>query len=151
MSSIAPLPGTLTAWPIFGAMAPYANIQPNPARTLTPENHGYAGSNFDDITPFESDTFTFDLIERLSGFGLPPASTIVSIDAFGLEAIVGADGDSAARALGVASFSGTQVSQRFGNFLQGAVRYRIFVRVTTSNDNVISNWSYFWVKMPGFA
>jgi hypothetical protein len=79
VTSISPSPGILTAWPFFGSAEPYADVLPNPARNLAPENHGYAGGNFDDITPYESDTFTFDLIDGLSGFGLPPASTIVPI------------------------------------------------------------------------
>jgi hypothetical protein len=143
--------GGIVGFGFISGNPPVSAPSPNPRRTLTPENGGYAGGNFDDITPFETDTFTFDLIDRLSAFGQPPSETITGIEAFGLTAVVGIDGNAASRAVGIATIGGTQVSQKFGGFLQGAIRYRIFVRVTTSAGNVISNWSYFWVRMPGFA
>jgi hypothetical protein len=38
--------------------------------------------------------------------------------------------------------------KRFGNWQRGAVRYRIFARISTSTGNVISNHSFVWARMP---
>lgn len=122
-------------------------VEPNPRRTIDANNCGFVGT----FTPYwstEDDVATFEL-----AFILASNETIVSITEFDLtpEGPTGVtDSDPSARILGTATITGTQVSQRFGNWQPGIaqITYRVNMTCVTSLGNTLSVYAYVNVNAP---
>jgi hypothetical protein len=141
MTSLVPSPGSLSAWAFFGGLSGLSAVLPNPRRTIVLKTSDWLDS-FPSLTVDQGDVLTFDLV-RLLGTG----ETIASIESFALtvQRPDGAtDTNLAGRMAGIASISGTTVSQRFDNFQPDVpwIKYLVTADVFTSMGNPLSVSGY---------
>jgi hypothetical protein len=134
----------------LGTTPPLEPVQPNPRRTIyiEPECQLPLVGTFTPYWSTEDDVATFDLT-----FILATGETVTNITEFDLTpegpgSVT--DPTPADRILGTATITGTQVSQRFGNWQQDIVQilYRVNMTCLTSFDNTISVYAYVWVNQP---
>lgn len=129
---------------------PLPSVPPNPRRTLDANTCGLVG-NFTPYWSTEDDGATFEL-----AFILATGETMTEITEFDLtpEGPSGVtDPDPSARILGTATITGTQVSQRFGNWQAdiNQILYRVNMSCVTSLGNTLSVYAYVYVNAPPSA
>lgn len=101
----------------------------------------YAGVEFDDMDPTETDTFTIDFVRDLL------VGETISSEAFVMEVVSGTDSRPNEKLVGGAFVSGTQVTQVISNPVPD-VYYRLTAQITTSMARVLDLWSHFWCRTP---
>ena len=145
--------GSLTAWLFWSGCVTAAALLPNARRTLRPVVPGYAGRDFLPITPGSDDSYTFDLSVLSGGVRIESIAffTIEAADAATAEA----DADPSARIIAGPTLdsTGSKVTVRLGNFLDGLapLRYRLGPTVLDANGNEFDSWSIAPAAMRGAA
>jgi hypothetical protein len=131
---------------MLGASRLLYPAQPGPDRLIVLKTASWVES----FQPFDTTAdgpLTFDFVRLLA-----PGETIDTIDRFELEVLPAspsADPSPSERATGIAQISGTQVVQRFGDWLDlPDTRYAVLVSVSTSNRNTKTGKAYLTVRQP---